>query len=204
MRPTRRNRRAAVVDAQLMARVRLLLARRPWIRWCAIVVLAAGLATGVHGRLREVAAARDAWGSTTEIWVAAAGADVGEPLAVERRTVPIAFVPPDAVTDDPTGSAARQRIGPDEVVTTADVLRADDPLALAPAGWLVAPVEERPPSGAGPGDRVQVVAAGFVLASEATVIDTGDGVTLVAVPAELAPLLPAAADAGPVTLLRVP
>ena len=87
-----------------------------------------------------------------------------------------------------------------------DLARREADIALratpAPPDWLVAPLRESLPSGAAVGERVQVVSDGFVLATEAVVIDHVDGVTLVAVPPDVAPLVPAASDS--VALLRAP
>ena len=75
---------------------------------------------------------------------------------------------------------------------------------MTPAGWLVVPVLESPPSGALIGDRARAVADGVVLTKDAVVVGHHGDATLLAVPADVAPLLPAAADAGRLTLLLVP
>lgn len=188
-------------------RVRRLVARRPWVQWVVIVLLAAGVSAGVRQRLTALDTARREWGRSVTVWVAEEEAAVGDPLAARSMQVPAAIVPPGAVIEGPHGMRARRAVGPGEIVTTADVMATGDDIALAPPGWLVAPVVERPSSGARMGERVQITTGGIVVVPHAVVVATGvgdDGVTLVAVPAEQAPLVPAAAETAWVTLLREP
>ncbi len=85
-----------------------------------------------------------------------------------------------------------------------DVAADGGPQAMTPDGWLAVPVIESPRSGAVVGDRVQVASDGFVVSADAIVVGGFDNVTVLAVPANEAPLLPAAADAGALTLLLKP
>lgn len=185
--------------------VRRLVARRPWIQWVAITAIGVAVAASVADALAAVDAERTAWGTSVTVWVAAADTSIGEPIEAEAVEVPEAVRPPGAIElDEVAGSLARQEIGRGEMIVALDLWAPDDELALAPPGWLVAPVEESPPSGAGFGDRVQVASDGFVVAADAVVVGFVDGVTLVAVPADLAPLLPMASTTSSVTLLRAP
>lgn len=184
----------------VMPVVRRLLARRPWVQWAAIVAIAVGAAASVADAMSELAAERAAWGTAATVWVATEDLEVGDRIAAEAVSVPAAVRPAGAV-DDPEGAVARQAIGRGEVVARYDVMAPGDELALTPAGWLVAPVEEAPRSGAALGERVQVASEGFVVADEAVVVGTLDDITLVAVPPDVAPLLPAATR---ITLLRAP
>lgn len=182
---------------------RRLVARRPWVYWCLVAVTAAGLAASVLDRLDRVDAARDAWGESRMVWVAVTPADAGQPIHAERRAVPAAVVPA-AVADQADGTVARQRVGAGEIVTAADVAVSDRPQALVPDGWLAVPVVESPRSGAQVGDRVHVASDGFVVTADAIVVATLDDVTLLAVPADVAAAVPAAAEAGSLTLLLTP
>lgn len=184
----------------VMSRVRRVVARRPWIQWVAIGTLGVVAAASVADAVARVEAERAAWGRPVTVWVATGSIELGEPIAAEPTEVPDAVRPPGATADDPAGEIARQAIGPGEIVTTLDV--ADT--TLVPTGWLIAPVRESPPSGAAVGERVQVVSDGFVVADTGVVTGTVDDVTLVAVPAAVAPLLPAASDTTRVALLRSP
>ena len=183
---------------------RRLVARRPWVHWLAVAVLAGGTASAVAARLDDVDATRRAWGDTARVAVAARPHEPGAPLVVHVAEVPVALVPDAAIR--PPGTAAlvaRQRIAEGEIVTAPDVTGAG-PLALVPEGWLAVPVVESPPSGAAVGDRVAIVSEGVVLTGEAVVVDVRDDVTLIAVPAEAAPAVPAAAAAGALAVLRAP
>jgi hypothetical protein len=129
--------------------------------------------------------------------------EVGEPLRVDLREIPIAVVPQGAITDV-TDLVARRRIGEGEIVVGLDVAADRGAQAMTPRGWLAVPIIESPRSGASVGDRVQVASDGFVLTTQALVVDRFDDITVLAVPADDAPLLPAAADAGALTLLLEP
>jgi hypothetical protein len=192
------------VWARATTAIRRSSARRPWIQWAVIAALAVAVAASVHTRLAAVDAARRAWDQPVELWVADAGAEIGDPVRASRAAVPAALAPRGAVREPPDGLIARQRIGIGEIVTELDVMAADDGRALAPDGWLVVPVEQQPASGAGTGERVVVVSDGYVLSEDAVVVGAAERATLVAVPADVAPLVPAAAEQGAVTLLRVP
>jgi hypothetical protein len=191
--------------------VRRLVVRRPWVYWFAVGALAAGTYASVAKHTAAHDAARLRWGVTTPVLVAHAPLAPGDPL--DGRVAPIewpaAIVPPDALSQFEPGSVARQHVAPGEAVGTLDVAHGDGPLALVPDAWVAVPVVESPPSGAEVGDRVQVASEGVVLAGDGLVVGgvvggvAGD-VTLVAVPVDVAALLPAAADGGHLTLLRVP
>lgn len=186
----------------LMPRIRRVVARRPWLQWIVVAALATATAATVADAVAAVDAERAGWGTGVPVWVAATDVAPGEPIDADRVEVPRAVRPLRAV-DDPNGRRARQSVGRGEIVTEVDVLP-DRELALAPEGWLVAPVRESTPSAAPLGASVQVVSDGFVLAERAVVVGFADDVVLLAVPADLAPLVPAAADTSRVTLLRFP
>lgn len=180
-------------------RLRRLLARRPWIYWTVIVLVAVGLGARVHAHTAEVDAARDAWGATAEVFVASTDIAPGEPIVAERQELPVAMLPEQPV-DDVTGAVARQHVSAGEVLTSIDVA-ASGPLALVPADWLAVPVVEVPTSGAAIGDRVQVAVDGIVVSADGLVVGQLTDATLVAMPAAEAPMTSAA---DRVTLLLVP
>ncbi|MAT04353.1 MAG: hypothetical protein CL424_04835 [Acidimicrobiaceae bacterium] len=185
------------------ARLRRVLAPRPWIRWLVLVALAIGFVAAVADHRRGVGEAREAWGDTTEVWVAARTIEPGTPIVASRVRLPVAALPAQPVDDDPSGTTARQAIGRGEVVTSLDVAADGAPGDLIPSGWLAVPIAEATVSLARIGERVVVTTDGVVIADEALVVDDLDGVPLVAVPAEAAPLVALANDTG-VTLLRMP
>jgi hypothetical protein len=184
----------------IMPTVRRLVARRPWVQWLVILALALGVAASVADAMAGVEAARRSWATTTTVWIATHDAAPGEPIDVEPVEIPLA-IRPEHVASDPHGAVARQTIGRGEIVTTLDLV--DEGGSLGPVGWLVAPVRESLPSGASVGERVRVSSDGFVIAETGVVVGFVDDVTLVAVPADVAPLLPAAVGTT-VALLRTP
>jgi hypothetical protein len=190
---------------------RRLLVRHPWVYWFAVGALAAAAYASVGSHTAAHDAARAEWGATSPVVVAHTPLAPGDALGarVAIAAWPSAIVPPDALAAVEPGLVARQHVASGDVVGALDVAPGDGPLALVPDGWVAVPVVESPASGAEIGERVQVTSEGVLLAGDGLVVGgVGGGmagaVTLVAVPADVAPLLPAAADAGHLTLLRLP
>lgn len=190
---------------RLAVTARRTLARHRWIHRGAVVLVALAAAATTLDRMDAVDEARDAWGTTRSVLVTTHGVAPGEPLSAEPRSLPEALLPPTAVPAHSTADAlvAHHQLSPGEVVTEADV-RPAGPLALVPPGWVAVAVVESPASGAQPGERVVVVSEGVIVVAEALVIDHTDDATLVAVPEREGPLVPLAASAGTLALLRVP
>lgn len=184
--------------------VRRILVRRPWIYWLVAAIATLATSATLLGRSDAIDAARDSWGETRTVWVATVDHAPGDPVTADRRDIPLSMVSDDAVTDALDGRTARQHIVAGEIVHGIDVVATDGPQAMIPAGWLAVPIDESPASGARLGDRVHVVSDGFVVSADGLVVGTHDGTTLVAVPDHAAPSIPAAADAGGLTLLLVP
>ena len=183
--------------------IRRILVRRPWIYWLLVALAALGAAASMLERTERVDASRQAWGRTRAVWVAETALAPGDPLRAQRRDVPTAVVEGEVV-ETVEGLVARQHLGRGEIVHRFDVVAPSGPQAMTPAGWLVVPVLESPSSGASIGDRARAVADGVVLSNDAVVVGHHGDVTLLAVPSDVAPLLPAAADTGRLTLLLVP
>lgn len=186
--------------------VRRILVRRPWIYWLLAAIATLATSATLLGRSDAIDAARDSWGETRTVWVATVDHAPGDPVTADRRDVPMSMVSEDAVTvaDGVGGRTARQHIAAGEIVHDIDLVAADGPQAMIPPGWLAVPIDESPASGARLGDRVHVVSDGFVVSEDGLVVGTHEGTTLVAVPDHAAPSIPAAADAGSLTLLLVP
>lgn len=182
---------------QLLASVRLTLARRPWIYWLAVVSVAGAVGLGAAGALGDVDKARLAWGEQRSIWVAAAAIEPGQPIVTDRRQVPAAMVPAAAVGSSPANAKAVQRIDAGEIITTGDV-SAGGTAGLVPAGWVAFGV----PSPAGrfsTGDHLRVY-SGEVLVASGIVVDSGDDALMVAIPESAAPAMSSALLAGTVTI----
>lgn len=196
-------------------RVRVELARRPWLFWTVVAAAAIAVAASALSLVEQVERRRDAWGTTTRVLVTTGDAEPGDPLGAVAAwsELPLAVVPPDALLertgDSRDGSrldaTVRQRLGPGEVVTAHDVAPGTGPQALVPAGWLAVPLAEAVDSTAVVGDEVVVAGGGAVLSDEGVVVHHGDGVVLVAVPADAAAAVAGARDtAGGVALLLRP
>lgn len=185
------------------ALLRRMLAPRPWIRWIVLIVAALVFVTAVVDHRRQLEAARSSWGDTRTVWVSEHGVTAGDPIRAAPTDRPVAVLPDDPVGHDPSGTVARQTIGAGEVVTLVDVAPNGAPADLIPRGWLAVPVVEASPSWAAVGERVVVTAGGVIVSDDGLIVADLDGAPLVAVPAEAAPQVALANDAG-VTLLRTP
>lgn len=194
----------------LFTRLRRLFARRAWIVWAVAATVAVIVAASVYGAVASVDDERAAWGDETTVWMATDRITAGEPVGdrVERRTIPRAMSPADAVDADDQldsqESVARQDIGTGSIVTTFDVAGHDADSDLVPPGWVVVAVREPIPSGATVAARASVSADGTVLASEAIVVGTHEDTVQVAVPAPDGPAVAAAATSSRATLLLSP
>ena len=105
-----------------------------------------------------------------------------------------------AITAAPTGSIARQHVGPGEILTDNDVVGSMSD--TVPVGWrTVAVAADERTLEVSTGDRVDVVADGVVLAADGLVIARQTSTVVVAVPAELAPLVAVAALDGRAVLV---
>ncbi|MCB0985933.1 MAG: SAF domain-containing protein [Ilumatobacteraceae bacterium] len=115
-----------------LARLRRLLARRPWLYWTAAAALALLIALQVQASLAALATARQAWGTPVTVWVATAPAERGDHVQAEPRDYPAAMVPPGALTSAPDHPAAR-------TIEVGEVLLASavGGNAEVGAGWVV-------------------------------------------------------------------
>jgi hypothetical protein len=188
------------------ARLRNVLARRRWLYWAAVALLAAAAALVMASAGAAVDDARRSWGETRTVFVATADVVPGAALdgAAERRVLPVPLIPAAALGEVPVGAVARQHVSRGEVVVAADVAPTATPQALIPAGWSGVAVAEAVPSGAVTGDAVTAVAEGVVLAAEGLVVGRSGAAVLVAVPDGDAPAVAMAAAAGTLALLLVP
>jgi hypothetical protein len=186
--------------------VRRVLARRPWIYWTIVAAVAAGAAIATASVLGGVDDERARWGETAVVVVTTRDVTAGEPLAglITEHRYPIAMIPPGAVSSLEAGVAARHRLGAGEIVVDVDVAATTAPRSLTPHGWLAVAVIEGVASGAIVGDHVVVASEGVRLADDALIVGHRDGVTIVAVPDDEAPMVAAASGstAGVALLLR--
>jgi hypothetical protein len=187
----------------ITARLRLALARSPWLYWAIVAVLAGAAGLFVMRASNGVEAARRSWGEPRPVLVATHDVEPGAPLdgATELRRLPEPMVPPAAVTDVGAAEVARQRIAAGEVIVTHDVAPDAPPQSLIPAGWLAVAVAEPVASGARVGDAVTVATGGVVLATDGLVVGLIGEALLVAVPSAEAAQVAHAAASGDVAVL---
>lgn len=190
----------------IAARLRLGLARSPWLYWAIVAVLAGTAGLLVMRAASGVDAARQSWGETRQVVVASRTIEPGGPLDgfVSRREMPSPVVPADAVTDLDADAVARQRIAAGEIVVAHDVAPSAAPQSLIPAGWLAVAMSEPVASGAAVGDAVSVATGGIVVASDGLVVGVVGEARLVAVPADEAAQVAQAASTGDVAVLIHP
>jgi hypothetical protein len=188
----------------VVARARLVLARRPWAYWALVAILAALAAATVQGEMTSIAAARDRWGSTRTVLVARHQLEPGDPIAADPVALPIAAIPEAALEEAPGGSLVRQRVAVGEVLTELDVTAHRGPAALAEPGTVVVALSDPLAREVTPGLRVQIVADGLVIADRAQVTGVVDEVIFVAVRSGEAPAVAASTRAGSASLLYLP
>jgi hypothetical protein len=168
----------------VLPRIRMMVARHPWIYWIVIMALAGSVGLGAARAVAAVEAERRSWGDQATVWVATAEVAAGQPIRAESRPVPRAVVPSDAVTKPPAGAIARQRIGRGEMVTSSDV-SVSGSAGLVPNGWVALAVSATVEHFA-IGDRVNVY-AGDRFVTDGSIIEIGETELMVAVPGEAAP-----------------
>jgi hypothetical protein len=190
----------------VVARVRLVLARRPWLYWTAVALLGGGIAVTVAGATSGVEDARRAWGEPRGVLVATADLAPGDPLegAVSRQARPTPMIPAAALAEAPAEAVARQHVAAGEIVVDRDVAPTAAPQALIPDGWAAVAVAEAVPSGVRIGDEVRPVAGGVELAASGVVVGHRGDAVLVAVPAADAAAVAHAASTGGLGLVITP
>lgn len=190
-----------------LARVRHQLARRPWLYWLAVAGAAGVVGLVVADATSRVESARRVWGRDRSVLVAQRDAEPGDLLADVAVTAvrPEPLVPA-AALDEAAGPEARlrQHVRAGEVLVDADVVATADPAALIPTDWRALAVAEPVPSGADVGDRVEIAAGGVRLSEDGVVVGLRDDAVLVAVPADVAPMVALAASSGEAVLLLAP
>jgi hypothetical protein len=152
----------------------------------------------------RIDAARAAWGATEAVAVAVEPARPGQPVVARARHLPVAMIPAEAVRLLEPGAVARQDVAAGEVLVAHDVVAPRGPAALVPAGWQALAVAEPVASGVAAGDRVAAVSGGIVLSAQGLVVGTTAEGVLVAVPADAAAQVAAAAIKGELALLLSP
>jgi hypothetical protein len=186
-----------------LARVRSFIARHRAVYWIVVTGLAATVAAVLVAESRQMVHARDEWGTPVDVWVAGADTMPGAVLVVERRVVPMAVVPDDAIVGAwPAAAVARQSLTAGEIVVAHDIGTGRLPL-LSPGRRGVSVPADDSTIALAVGDHVDIVAAGVVLATDGVVVQVGLAAVTIAVPAEASPAVAAASlDRTAVIVLR--
>lgn len=169
-----------------LARLRWILARRPWIRWLMVAAAAMLVAWEMTAEVGSLHRARDRWGDTVAVLVATRELGPGDTLdgAVVRRSFPLELVPQAAVTSVGADTVVVQRVTPGEVIVERDIHVASGPLALLPPEWLAVAVPDDGAAGwVQPGDAATILADGRTAAAQAVVLIRTEGEVVVGVPA---------------------
>ena len=182
----------------VLPRVRLELARRPWLYWLFAGTCAAFAWAAVAGAQSAADRARQQWGTSRTVYVAAHTLAPGEPLAVVRREYPSAMVPQAAIAEAPEGAVVAHPLAHGEIVTANDL--AGD--TSAPPNWSVFAVDATGAPALVAGDAVGVFGQGALWCDGVVTAVTTDLVE-VAVPPSCAEAVSAQVAVGGVVLARV-
>ena len=188
-----------------MHRIRLLLARYPWLYWLLVAAVAAVAASAVGSVVDRATAPVRRLGPLVAVPVAARAVDMGTVLTdddVRWRRLPAGVLPEGPRADDPVGRATLvplvpgepllvSKLAPDGVVGVAALVPAGARAVGVPVADGMPPVRR--------GDRVDVLAPS-VVAADAVVLDVTEVVITVAVVAEDAPRVVEAMTRGVVLL----
>lgn len=161
-----------------LSRLRLALARRPWLYWVFVASCAALVWLLLTAKRAELDDQRRRWGETRRVWVAAVDIGAGEAVRTIERDYPVAMVPASALDAEPTvGLLAETSIAAGEVLVASDV-DVDTNSAL-PLGWVVFAFSRDHTPALHPGVAVAVFGSGqrwcdgMVVAVSADDIDVG-------------------------------
>jgi hypothetical protein len=186
--------RRELSPARLGRNVRLVLARRPWIRWLAVGLVAAVTGASVHAQLQSLDAARAQWTDQRRVPVATADASPGDVLTWEWQTIPAIGVPDGVASEVSAGTIARQRVGTGEIVVGTDLGVGAGPAAGAATGHVVVPISDPLVTDPSVGLDVAIYSDGLVLAAESRIVHVDGPVVFVEMDAADAPMVAAAAQ----------
>ena len=196
----------------VIPRVRLALARRPWLYWVFVALCALMAWAGVRGAVAAAQRRQERWGESRAVMVVATATPRGQPIRASPRQYPAAMVPATAVRSLPHGAVATHDLAAGEVLVTGD-LAGDGAgngsgTGTLPTGWVVFGIT----SGEWPtlvaGDEVAVFADGTrwcdgIVLYTGTADNVGSVESVdVGVPAACAPSVSAQVATGSVVLAR--
>lgn len=196
-----------------LVRLRIALARRPWVVWLLVGLGSVGAAVAMNSQLNAARAERSAWGESRTVLVASGPVSAGTPASaagLQERRLPIAALPPTAPDHLPNGAVIVRDLAVGEVVVPADVAQGDPRFALVPPGdVLVAIARPEVMAPITPGDAVEVTSIdrdGRATRTPAIVVAVSPTTVLLAIAADDAPIVAAqrADSSAPAGLILVP
>ena len=182
-----------------LSRVRLVLARRPWLYWLIAGTFAALAALQVWAAHDDALRSRDSWGTTRQVWVVSADVAAGGAIVAERHEYPVAVLAGDVVDDLPIGAIAARPLARGSVLT-ADAMVGDQ--AIAPDWVVVALAAEHAPTLVD-GDGVTLFAGGVRLC-DGRVVGVTEASVEAGVPPECAAQVSTQLTATDILLARHP
>lgn len=141
----------------LLPRLRLALARRPWIYWLFVTACALIVWSTLSASQAELAEQRRRWGETRRVWVASVDIAPGDLVHSLARDYPIAMVTASAIDDEPIGVIATTSIAAGEVLVDSDIHNTADDL---PSEWVVFALDREDTPALHPGSTVVVFGSG--------------------------------------------
>jgi len=181
----------------LLSRLRLALARRPYLYW----LFVAGCAAIVWSHLASSAAKlddqRQRWGETRRVWIATTDIAPGDLVHSVARDYPIAMVPSSAIDAAPAGAIAITPIAAGEVLVATDVAASTG--QTLPSDWVVFALDGEDSPALRAGSAVVVFGSGQRWC-DGMVAAVNDDTVEVAVPATCADALSIQVAAGAVVI----
>jgi len=196
-----------------LVRLRITLARRPWIVWVIVGLGSMAAAFAMNAQWEAARAERVTWGDSRMVLVASVPVSAGTPAddaGLQSRRLPVAALPPTAPDRLPPDAVIVRDLAIGEVVVPADVAQGDARFALVPPGSvLVAIARPEVIAPIAPGDSVEVTSVdrdGRPTRTPAVVVALSPTSVLLAVAADDAPIVAAqtADRAAPAGLILVP
>ena len=186
----------------LLPRLRLALARRPWLYWLFVAGCASIVWSTVSSAESRLDQERQRWGETRRVWIAAVDIAPGDLVRSEARVYPVAMLPASAINDQPIGVIATTSISAGEVLVAADIDYGGDD--LLPPDWVVFALAPDNTPSLRQGDTVAIFGSGqrwcdgvlFAVADDRN----GNGNVEVGVPAVCADAVSVQVAAGTIVL----
>lgn len=168
----------------MLPRLRLALARRPWLYWMLVCAAAALTWWRIAALHDDAEHARASWGTAVTVMVVTADTPQGEPVHAEQRALPTAAVPATALRDVPGDAVAARDLVVGQVLLRTDLVGDE----VRPPGWVVVAVRARSPRLVA-GDEVTLFAEGRQWCDGWAEGDAVDDMVALAVPPECAAAL---------------